>query len=141
MTRECRICRRLILSPLILVAGIGNIFLGDDAFACEVAQALIKRKQPENVRVVDFGIRGLDLACALMDGCDLTIFVEATPRGNASEPDLKELDNLDAEMTAIDAHNMNPMKVLAMVKTLDGTFGKIILFGCEPFFTGEDSIG
>ncbi|MDQ3686285.1 MAG: hydrogenase maturation protease, partial [Acidobacteriota bacterium] len=58
--------------PRILIAGIGNIFLGDDAFGCEVAQRLSGRTLPDEVRVVDFGIRGLDLAYALMDGYDVT---------------------------------------------------------------------
>ncbi len=133
--------------PRILIAGIGNIFLGDDAFGCEVAKRLFERKLPENVSVVDYGIRGFDLAYALMDGYDVTIFIDATPRGDAPgtiyviEPDLDELDQLDAQTTAIDTHNMNPLKVLAMVKTLGGTFKKIFLVGCEPYFTGEEDIG
>lgn len=133
--------------PRILIAGIGNIFLGDDAFGCEVAKRLFERKLPENVRVVDYGIRGFDLAYALMDGYDATIFIDATPRGDAPgtvyliEPDLEELDRIDASETAIDTHNMNPLKVLSMVKTLGGEFKKIFLVGCEPLFTGEEDIG
>ncbi len=65
--------------PSVLIAGIGNIFLGDDAFGCEVLKHLSQRSWPENVRVVDFGIRGFDLAYALLEGYDLTIFVDATP--------------------------------------------------------------
>jgi len=97
--------------------------------------------------VVDYGIRGFDLAYALMDGYDVTIFIDATPRGDAPgtiyviEPDLDELDKLDAQTMAIDTHNMNPLKVLAMVKSLGGGFKKIYLVGCEPFFTGEEDIG
>ncbi len=134
--------------PSILVAGIGNIFLGDDAFGCEVARRLLEEnKLPETARVVDFGIRGFDLAYALMDGYDATVFIDATPRGGAPgtiyviEPDLDELDSLDGQTAAVDAHNMNPMKVLAMVKSLGGEFKKIYLVGCEPFYTGEDDIG
>ena len=133
--------------PRILVAGIGNIFLGDDAFGCEVAKRLFERKLPENVRVVDYGIRGFDLAYALMDGYDVTIFIDAAPRGDAPgtiyviEPDLDEFDKLDAQTTAVDTHNMNPLKVLAMVKSLGGEFKKIYLVGCEPFYTGEEDIG
>ena len=133
--------------PRILVAGIGNIFLGDDAFGCEVARRLFERELPENVRVVDYGIRGFDLAYALMDGYDATIFVDATARGDAPgtiyliEPDLKELENLDAPDAAMDTHNMNPLKVLAMVKSLGGEFKRIFLVGCEPLFTGEEDIG
>lgn len=133
--------------PRILIAGIGNIFLGDDAFGCEVAKRLFERKLPENARVVDYGIRGFDLAYALMDGYDVTIFIDATPRGAAPgtiyviEPDLDDLDKPDAPGAAIDTHNMNPLKVLAMVKSLGGDFKKIYLVGCEPLYTGEEDIG
>lgn len=125
-------------TPRILVAGIGNIFLGDDAFGSEVARRLLERQQPDEVRVVDFGIRGFDLTYALLDGYDVTIFVDATPRGEAPgtlytiEPDLSELDNLDAESMMVEPHGMNPLKVLAMVKSMGGEFKRIYLVGCEP---------
>src|SRR5581483_3861800 len=69
------------MSAKVLVAGIGNIFLGDDAFGVEVVRALAQRALPENVRVVDFGIRGLDLTYALLDGYEAVIMVDAAPRG------------------------------------------------------------
>jgi hydrogenase maturation protease len=68
-------------APRILIAGIGNIFFGDDAFGVEVAHRLVGRPQPEGVRVADFGIRGFDLAYALLEDYDLAILVDATPRG------------------------------------------------------------
>ena len=83
----------------ILVAGIGNIFFGDDAFGCEVASQLRRKPLPEGVRVIDFGIRSYDLAYAIMDGYDATILVDATPQGSAPgtiyliEPDLKSWTN------------------------------------------------
>lgn len=122
----------------ILIAGIGNIFLGDDAFGSEVARALALREWPEEVRIVDFGIRGFDLAYALLDGYEVTIFIDATPRGEAPgtlytiEPDLNELDNLDEESMLVETHGMNPLKVLAMVKSMGGHFKRILLVGCEP---------
>ncbi len=122
----------------ILVAGIGNIFLGDDAFGSEVARALALRELPDEVRVVDFGIRGFDLAYALLDGYEVTIFVDATPRGGEPgtlytiEPDLDELNNLDAGGMMVETHGMNPLKVLAMVKSMGGEFKRILLVGCEP---------
>src|SRR3954452_5244184 len=67
--------------PRVLVAGLGNIFLGDDAFGVEVVQRLARRPQPDGVRLVDFGIRGLDLTYALLDSCDAVVLVDATPRG------------------------------------------------------------
>ena len=67
--------------PALLVAGVGNIFLGDDAFGVEVVQRLLRRPQRQGVRVVDFGIRGLDLAYALLDPYQAVILVDAAPRG------------------------------------------------------------
>ncbi|HEX7177515.1 MAG TPA: hydrogenase maturation protease [Pyrinomonadaceae bacterium] len=124
--------------PRILIAGIGNIFLGDDAFGSEVARRLAVRELPEEVRVVDFGIRGFDLTYALLDGYEVTIFVDATPRGEAPgtlytiEPNLSELDDLDAESMMVEPHGMNPLKVLGMVKSMGGEFKRIFLVGCEP---------
>jgi hydrogenase maturation protease len=134
-------------TPSILIACIGNIFLGDDGFGCEVARAFHGRALPENVRLRDFGIRGFDLAYALVDGHDTTIFVDATPRGQTPgtvyliEPDLSELENLPEHAAMIEPHGMNPMKVLAMAKSLGAVFGKIYLVGCEPAFTGEEDEG
>src|SRR6185369_16680404 len=71
----------LMHSPRVLVAGIGNIFLGDDGFGCAVIERLARRPQPEGVRVRDFGILGLDLAYALLDGYDVTILIDAVSRG------------------------------------------------------------
>jgi hydrogenase maturation protease len=122
----------------ILIAGIGNIFLGDDAFGSEVARRLALRELPSEVLVIDFGIRGFDLAYALMDGYEVTILVDATPRGEAPgtlytiEPDLKELDEIDAQGTMVETHGMNPLKVLSMVKSMGGEFKRILLVGCEP---------
>jgi hydrogenase maturation protease len=127
----------------ILVAGIGNIFLGDDAFGCEIARQLARQSWPDNVRVVDFGIRGFDLAYAILDGYDATILVDATPRGDAPgtlytiEPDLSELDALDVEAIP-ETHGMNPLKVLKMVKAMGGEFKQVLLVGCEPATFGPE---
>src|SRR4028118_1049391 len=65
----------------VLIAGIGNIFLGDDGFGVEVVRRLADRPLPEGVEVKGFGIRGMDLAYALQDDYGLVVFVDATPRG------------------------------------------------------------
>ncbi|HEX8772757.1 MAG TPA: hydrogenase maturation protease [Pyrinomonadaceae bacterium] len=128
----------------ILVAGIGNIFLGDDGFGCEVLRRMTARTWPDAVRLVDFGIRGFDLAYALMDGYDVTIFVDATPRGGEPgtlytiEPNLDELNGLDAQAMMVETHGMNPMKVLAMVRAMGGEFKRILLVGCEPETFGPE---
>jgi hydrogenase maturation protease len=130
--------------PRILIACIGNIFMGDDGFGVEVARALAARKLPDEVRLVDFGIRGFDLAYALLDGYDVTIFVDATSRGGAPgtlytiEPDLDELEDLAPQAMTVEPHGMNPMKVLAMVKSMGGKFERILLVGCEPETLGPE---
>ena len=119
----------------VLVAGIGNIFLGDDAFGVEVVQRLAKLSLPENVEVRDFGIRGYDLAYALMEDWDLTILVDALPQGQPPgtlytfEP---ELPDGAESVSSPDAHSMNPVSVLHMVWALGGHFGRILVLGCEP---------
>ena len=121
----------------ILVAGIGNIFLGDDAFGVEVVTRLARRTLPEEVRVVDFGIRGFDLAYALLDGYDVTILVDACPRGEAPgtlyvvEPDLDALDSPESPAT-IETHGMNPLNVLRLAKTMEKKLNRVLLVGCEP---------
>jgi hydrogenase maturation protease len=130
--------------PRILIACIGNIFLGDDGFGVEVAKQLLTRKLPDEVRVIDFGIRGFDLAYALLDNYDVTIFVDATPRGDEPgtlyviEPDLRALNEVDTPTMVVEGHDMNPMKVLAMVKSMGGEFKKVLLVGCEPETLGPE---
>jgi hydrogenase maturation protease len=137
--RECRVVQR----PRVLVAGIGNIFLGDDAFGVEVVRRMAGIKLPESVRVSDFGIRGFDLAYALQDGYETTILVDACPHGQTPgtisviEPDLKALDNPGAQAT-VEAHAMNPMNVLRMAKAMNIEVKNILLVGCEPETLGAE---
>jgi hydrogenase maturation protease len=131
-------------APAILVAGIGNIFLGDDGFGVEVAQRLSQGAFPASVRVVDFGIRGLDLAYALTDGPQVTILIDACPRGAEPgtlyvvEPDLTALNSANATQIAVDAHAMNPMNVLCMAKSMGAPLQRILLVGCEPATLGPE---
>jgi len=122
------------MAPKVLVGGIGNIFLGDDAFGVEVAVRLARLPMPNNVKVVDFGIRSYDLAFALMDEWDLVILVDALPNGGAPgtlyvlEPELSETSALPA----IDAHTMNPVGVLDLVRRMGGGLSRLMVVGCEP---------
>jgi len=135
------------MTPRILVAGIGNIFLGDDAFGCEVIQRILCRSLPNYVRVEDFGIRGFDLAYALMEHYEAVILVDATPRGGQPgtlytiEPDLSALDDTGPAEMIVATHGMNPMKVLAMAKALGGEPKRILLIGCEPMPSDEERMG
>jgi hydrogenase maturation protease len=130
--------------PTILVAGIGNIFLGDDGFGVEVVRRLSSLKLPEAVRVSDFGIRGFDLAYALQDGYETTILVDACPHGEAPgtlyviEPDLKLSDDSNAPQPMIEAHAMNPVSILRMAHAMNIKVENVLLVGCEPETLGGE---
>lgn len=128
----------------ILVAGIGNIFLGDDTFGVEVVKRLAQRQLPEEVTIRDFGIRSYDLAYALMDEWDLAILVDALPRGGAPGTlyTLKpELAGGAESVPNLNAHTMNPVAVLQLVAALGGKTGRILVVGCEPASIEPDAEG
>jgi hydrogenase maturation protease len=133
-----------LVKPSILVAGIGNIFLGDDGFGVEVVRRLAGGNVPHGVRIADFGIRGFDLTYALQDGYDTTILVDAYPHGETPgtvcvvEPDLEDLESGDDSQSVVETHGMNPMKVLRMAKAMNGRLGKVLLVGCEPATLGGE---
>jgi hydrogenase maturation protease len=137
MTRDAR---------RVLVAGVGNIFLGDDGFGVEVANRLAGQRMPDGVRVADFGIRGVHLAYELLDGYDALVLVDALPMGEAPgtlavvEPDPSALTRPGDDARAIDAHSMNPGAVLGMIAGLGATVGVIRVVGCEPASL-EEGIG
>jgi hydrogenase maturation protease len=126
----------------VLVAGIGNIFFADDGFGVAVAQALQERELPRGVDVIDFGIRGMDLVFALGEGYDVALFVDAVPRGEEPgtvfliEPELAAPD----EPMMLDAHGMDPVKVLSLAGQLGPVPDRILVVGCEPLTgaSGDD---
>ncbi|HUD12969.1 MAG TPA: hydrogenase maturation protease [Terracidiphilus sp.] len=126
----------------ILVAGIGNIFLGDDGFGVEVVRRLAHRNLPAEVRVIDFGVRGLDLAYAFQDGYETTILVDAFPHGQTPgtvsvvKPDTNAINATPGNF--IEPHSMNPMNVLRMAKAMNGSLNHVLLVGCEPATLGGD---
>ncbi|WP_432260210.1 hydrogenase maturation protease [Cupriavidus sp. TMH.W2] len=145
----------------ILVAGIGNVFLGDDGFGVEVVQRLGARQAahalppfPEGVVVADFGIRGIDLCYALLDGVDAAILVDATQRGGAPGSlyvielpmDAQDGDGAGdpyASPVLMSPHEMNPALVLRALRMMGGTCADVVVIGCEPadFGLGEGEEG
>jgi len=128
----------------VLVAGVGNIFLGDDGFGVEVARRLAELPLPSEVEVRDFGIRGMDLAYALQDGYETTILVDAWPHGDTPgtlyviEPDLKAPDDPSAPRAVVEAHAMNPVNVLRMARAMNIEVKNMLLVGCEPETLGGE---
>jgi hydrogenase maturation protease len=134
-------------APRLLIAGIGNIFLGDDGFGVEVARRLALRPQRDDVRVVDFGIRGMDLAYALLEGYQAALFIDAVPRGGAPgtlyvlEPELPPAPS--GANPAMEMHNLDPVKVLSLAAALGSRIKRVVIVGCEPdqLDTDEMSMG
>ena len=126
----------------VLIAGVGNIFLRDDAFGVEVARRLATRAVPEGVRVSDFGIRGFDLAYALGNDDDAVILVDAIQRGEA--PGTLYVLEIDPDSTTpgvLETHGMDPANVLRLAAALGGRPRRIFLVGCEPSDVGLDDEG
>jgi hydrogenase maturation protease len=122
-----------LIAPRILVAGMGNIFLGDDAFGVEVVRRLAARPRRDGVKVIDFGIRGLDLALALVEPWDRVILVDAVAQGRPPgtlvviEPDP---DGIGTE--PLTTHEMVPARVLASARALGAKLDRVWIVGCEP---------
>ena len=125
-----------------LVAGIGNIFLGDDGFGCEVVRRVADGRVPDGVRVVDYGIRGLHLAYDLLDGWDALVLIDAVPdRGCPGEIRVFEADSeSQAAPAGLDAHGMDPAAVFASLRALGGTPPRTVVVGCQVADIG-DGIG
>jgi hydrogenase maturation protease len=128
--------------PRILIAGIGNIFLGDDGFGVEVVQRLSRRHLPENVCVVDFGIRALDLMHALLHGYDAVVLVETIQRGSVPgtivvlEPPRPipagEIQPALSQDMLLESHGIDPARLFRLISALGGDLRQIYIVGCEP---------
>ena len=123
----------------MLVAGIGNLFCGDDGFGPEVVRRLVASKRlPEPVRAVDYGIRGMHLAYDLLDGYDALVIVDAVPGGGEpGELSVLEVGEDDLGVGGFDPHGMAPVAVLASLKDLGGRLPPTYVVGCRPADTAE----
>ncbi len=138
------------MSSTILVAGIGNIFLGDDGFGPEVVRRLVADGgvaapgAPDRVRVIDYGIRGMHLAYDLLDGCEALVLVDAVPGdGPPGAVDVLQVDAASLSAAArdgaagLDAHSMDPVAVLSGVTALGGELPATYVVGTRPRDLGE----
>jgi hydrogenase maturation protease len=129
-------------APRVLVAGVGNVFFGDDGFGVEVARRLLMRPWPPTVTIRDFGIRGMDFAYALLAGYDAAILVDTVKRGREPgtlyvlEPE--EGPEPEGAPFPLDTHAMDPARVLRFVRAMGGEPGPLHVVGCEPATFGQD---
>jgi hydrogenase maturation protease len=131
------------VSAEVLVAGIGNMFLGDDGFGPEVVRHLQAAGQPAlpaDVRLVDYGIRGLHLFYDLLDGYAALILLDALPTaGRAGEVAVLAVaaEDLASTDAGYDPHGMNPVAVLAGLPALGGTLPPTYVVGAQPVDLGQ----
>lgn len=128
----------------ILVACIGNIFLGDDGFGCEVARSLAAMNLPPEASVIDFGIRGFDLALALIEPYQTIILVDAIARGSQPGTVYVLQPDVDASVAVpetFDPHSMDPARLLNLARTLGRITAEIYIVGCEPLDFGDELEG
>jgi hydrogenase maturation protease len=126
------------VSPRVLVAGVGNLFLGDDGFGPEAARRLAAAPLPDGVEVVDYGIRGMHLAYDLLTGYDTLVIVDAVPRGGTpGDVVVLEVGAADLGEGDFDAHGMEPTAMLASLGSLGGRLPRTYVVGCEPLDTDE----
>lgn len=131
---------------MILLAGIGNVFLGDDGFGCAVVERYLERgrRVPPGVAVRDFGIRGYDLALAL-EKAEVAVLVDATARGSAPGTiHVLELEGPRAPEgppsgPSPEPHALAPDAVLRLLDSLGGPRPRLLLVGCEPLSLGSEA--
>ncbi|RSM54857.1 peptidase M52 [Actinoplanes sp. ATCC 53533] len=127
----------------VLVAGIGNLFLGDDGFGPEVVRRLAGRHPlPPGVRVADYGIRGMHLAYDLLAPCAALVLVDALPGGVPGEIVVLEVSSGDLSGADLgggefDGHGMSPVAMLAGVERLGGTLPPTYVVGCRAGAVAE----
>ena len=131
------------MAARILVAGVGNIFLSDDGFGPEVVRRLaVARPERAEVRIVDYGIRGMHLAYDLLSAYDALVLVDAVP-GDVRPPGVVsavEVDIRHLPRGEFDGHGMDPVAVLTSVESLGGAVPPTYLVCCTPESV-EDGIG
>lgn len=121
----------------MLVAGVGNMFLGDDGFGPEVARRLASMPVRADVRIVDYGIRGMHLAYDLLDGYRALVLVDLLPGGAPGEVQILQVEREDLAGGSFDAHGMDPAAVLGTLEALGGRLPRTFVVGCRPVSLDE----
>ena len=133
--------------PQILIAGVGNAWLGDDGFGGKVVEKLLEMGPPPGVKVQDFGSGGLDLAYEVMRGYDALVLVDVSRQGGepgtlyVMEPDEDDIAAGIEDGEMLDPHGMDPQTVLRFVRAVGGWPGKVVVIACEPADVEEMGLG
>jgi hydrogenase maturation protease len=120
----------------VLVAGFGNLLLGDDGFGVAVVRKLAAEQVPAGVETLEVGTGGMELVYGLMGGFDRLIVVDAVRRGHAPgtlyvfRP--SEADLAAAAGEPIDPHFAEPTRAMKMARSLGYLPPDVTVVGCEP---------
>ena len=134
----------------VLVAGVGNVFLGDDGFGSEVAQRLARSPAVEGIEIRDFGIGAVDLLYDL-ERTEYLVLVDAVTRGGVPgtlyvlDPSGEEGGDLEAHGGADSSRNSGAHGLLAAEvvrlaarRARNGGLPRTMrIVGCEPRSFGE----
>jgi hydrogenase maturation protease len=122
----------------VLIAGVGNVLFGDDGFGLAVIERLASNRLPSGVRLMSAGVRGFDLASALLDGYDGAILVDAMSRGGSPgtlyvlEPDASRARAEGGLSLDVDAHAFEPGRALGLARAAGSKLSWVRVVGCEP---------
>ena len=126
----------------VLVAGVGNIFLQDDAFGSEVARRLDGAAMGDGIEVVDVGIAGTHLALRLLDGYDALVLVDAVQRGGPPgtltvlEPAVEDVAHVGSD-GSLPTHELDPLTLLALARAWECLPPRVLVVGCEAESVAE----
>lgn len=128
-------------NPRILVAGMGNVLRGDDAFGVILARRLATMDLPTGVDVVESGIAGIGLVQELIAGYDALLILDAVARGrppgtlallSPQVGDGAQLTDWQRHELFADMHQADPSRTLVLAKALHRLPAHVLILGCEP---------
>jgi hydrogenase maturation protease len=118
----------------VLVLGIGNLVMSDDAIGVMVVQRLQERYRfPDNVEVLDGGTLGLDLLPKLENITNL-IMIDAVETGKEAGTCVR-LSGQELPIaleTKISPHQMGLKDLLAVSELMGHTPREMVLIGVQP---------
>jgi len=126
----------VVTSGRALIAGFGNLLLGDDGFGVEVVRRLAEGPLPAGAEIVEVGIGGMELVYELMNGCGRLVIVDAVRKGLAPGT-LYVFAPSEADITpgpepGIDPHFAEPTRAMKVAKKLGYLPSDVTIVGCEP---------
>lgn len=119
----------------MLVAGFGNLLLGDDGFGVRVLERLSKSTLPPGVELLEVGTGGLNLVLTLMGGFTDLVVIDAVRHGRppgtlcAFQP---MAPGRTSGESGVDPHFAEPTRAMGLAAALGMLPDRVTVVGCEP---------